>query len=60
VPALSGCVTYGHTLAEAKKMAKDAITGYVESLRKHGEPIPSDDETLVASLDLEYGETARR
>jgi antitoxin HicB len=60
VPALPGCVTYGRTLAEAKKMAKDAICGYIESLRKHGEPIPSDDETLVASLDLEYAETSRR
>lgn len=54
VPALPGCVTHGPTLAEAKKMAKDAIGGYVESLRKHKEPIPTDDETLVASLDLEY------
>lgn len=54
VPALPGCVTYGRTLAEAKKMAKDAIAGYVQSLRKHQEPIPTDDETLVASLDLEY------
>jgi antitoxin HicB len=60
VPALPGCVMYGRTLAEAKKMAKDAISGYIESLRKHGEPIPSDDETLVASLDLEYAETSRR
>jgi antitoxin HicB len=60
VPALPGCVTYGRSLAEAKKMAKDAISGYIESLRKHGEPIPSDDETLVASLDLEYAETSRR
>jgi len=60
VPALPGCVTYGRTLAEAKKMAKDAISGYIESLKKHGEPIPTDDETLVTSLDLEYAETARR
>jgi predicted RNase H-like HicB family nuclease len=35
-------------------MARDAISGYIESLRKHKEPIPTDDETLVASLDLEY------
>ncbi len=60
VPALPGCVTYGRTLTEAKKMAKDAISGYIESLKKHGEPIPTDDETLVASLDLEYAETSRR
>jgi antitoxin HicB len=38
VPALPGCVTYGRTLAEAKKMAKDAISGYIESLKKHREP----------------------
>ncbi len=35
-------------------MAKDAISGYVASLRKHGDPIPTDENTLVASLDLEY------
>lgn len=60
VPALPGCVTYGRTLAEAKKMAKDAIAGYIESLKKHGEPIPSDDDSLVASLDVDYAETSRR
>ena len=60
VPALPGCVTHGRTLAEAKKMARDAIAGYVESLRKHKEPIPTDSETLVASLDLDYAETSVR
>jgi antitoxin HicB len=54
VPALPGCVTYGRTLAEARTMAKDAISGYIESFKKHKQPIPTDDETLVASLDLEY------
>jgi antitoxin HicB len=37
VPALPGCVTYGRTLAEARKMAKDAISGYIGSLEKHKE-----------------------
>ena len=37
VPALPGCVTYSRTLPEARQMAKDAISGYIESLRKHGE-----------------------
>jgi len=60
VPALPGCVTYGRTLTEAKAMARDAIAGYIESLRKHGDPIPSDDETLLTSLDLEYAQTAQR
>ena len=38
-------------------MAKDAIFGYIESLKKHNEPIPTDDDSLVASLDLEYAQT---
>src|SRR6266566_3729212 len=54
IPALTGCVTYGRTVDEAREMAKDAIAGYIASLRKHKDPIPTDDNTLVASLDLEY------
>jgi hypothetical protein len=34
-------------------MARDAISAYIASLRKHKDPVPTDD-TLVASLDLEY------
>ena len=41
-PALPGLVTEGDTLAEARRMAKDAIRAYLESLRKDGESIPSD------------------
>ena len=40
VPALPGPVTEGDSLEEAREMAKDAIRGYLESLRKHGEEIP--------------------
>ena len=43
----------------AKELVKDAIAGYIESLKKHGEPIP-DDESLATTLHLEYGETTRR
>jgi antitoxin HicB len=41
-PALPGLVTEGDTLEEAREMAKDAVRGYLESLRKDGLPIPSD------------------
>lgn len=51
VPALPGCVTYGKSLAEAKKMATDAIKGYVASLRKHKESIPLDDG-FITSINL--------
>jgi antitoxin HicB len=46
-PALPGLVTEGDTLAEARKMAKDAIRAYVESLRKDGAPIPKDLKPLA-------------
>ena len=39
-PALPGCVTQGETVEEALEMVRDAIEGYIESLRKHGEPVP--------------------
>jgi predicted RNase H-like HicB family nuclease len=41
VPSLPGCISQGKTRAEALENIKDAIKGYIESLRKHGEPIPS-------------------
>ncbi len=39
-PALPGCISPGATREEAQANIKEAITGYLESLRKHGEPIP--------------------
>jgi len=47
-PALPGCVSQGTTRAEALENIKDAIAGYIESLRRHGEPIPPsiDEETV--------------
>jgi predicted RNase H-like HicB family nuclease len=39
-PALPGCVSQGKTRAEAQANIQEAITGYLESLKKHGEPIP--------------------
>jgi len=52
VPSLPGCVTYGVTLPEAKRMARDAIVAYIASLKKHREPIPHDAESFVTSLDI--------
>ncbi len=41
VPALDGLATQGETLEEAREMAKDAIKGYLESLAKDGEKVPT-------------------
>lgn len=52
VPALPGCVSYGRTFTEAKHMIADAIEGYVASLRKHRELVPSDEETFISLVRL--------
>ena len=52
VPALPGCVTWGRTLEKARAMAADAIEAYLASLRKHGEPIPSEDPGFVTSVEV--------
>ena len=52
VPALTGCVTYGKTVEEAIKMARDAITGYIESLIEDGETIPLEEELIECRLTV--------
>ena len=42
VPALPGCFTQGKTKKEALENIKDAISAYIESLKKHNERIHSD------------------
>ncbi len=41
VPALPGCHTQGRTKEEAIANIKEAIRGYIASMRRHGESIPS-------------------
>lgn len=44
VPALPGCVTQGETIEQCIERAREAIAGYIESLRLDGEPIPEEIE----------------
>ena len=47
-PTLPGCVSQGNTRMEAINNIKDAVKGYIESLKKHNEPIPpSIDEDFI-------------
>ena len=55
VPALAGCVTFGSTLEEAIAMAREAVELYLESLRAHGEKIPSEESTLEYTLTVHDG-----
>jgi predicted RNase H-like HicB family nuclease len=40
VPSLPGCVSQGATRSKALSNVREAIEGYLESLRERGEPIP--------------------
>ena len=33
---LTGCITYGKTIKEARANAKEALAGYLESVRSRG------------------------
>ena len=48
VPELPGCISQGDTRELAINNIKDAISGYIASLKKHNEPIPFsiDEETV--------------
>ena len=46
-PSLPGCVSQGDTREEALTNIRDAIEGYLVSLKKHGLPLPSEEEVEV-------------
>ncbi len=39
-PSLPGCISQGKSRAEASENIREAIEGYLQSLRKHGDPVP--------------------
>ena len=51
-PALPGLVTEGDTLQEARRMAEDALRGYLESLIEDGVSIPSDKVPLTEPIEI--------
>ncbi len=53
VPSLPGCVTYGKDLKTARKMVIDAIQGYIASLKKHREPVPTDEGDFFTYVEIE-------
>jgi len=53
VPSLSGCIRYGNTIDEAIEKAKEAIELYIESLKAHGEEIPTEENMLEYTLSVD-------
>jgi len=51
-PTLPGCISQGNSREEALVNIQEAIKGYLESLRKHDEPIPPSIEEEVVEVSL--------
>ncbi len=50
-PSLPGCISQGATRSEAILNIQEAIEGYLESLRKHNEPIPPSIEEEIVEVN---------
>jgi antitoxin HicB len=50
-PSLPGCISQGTNRKDALNNIRDAIQGYLASLKKHNEPIPPpiEEETVEVS-----------
>ncbi|MDH5718854.1 MAG: type II toxin-antitoxin system HicB family antitoxin [Spirochaetia bacterium] len=51
-PSLPGCISQGKTREEALENIKDAAKGYIESLKKHNEPIPPSIEEEIIEVAI--------
>ncbi len=52
-PTLPGCWSQGDTRDEARQNIAEAMTGYLDSLKKHGDPIPPPINEDVIDIDVE-------
>lgn len=52
-PTLPGCWSQGDNRDEARRNIADAMKGYLESLRKHGDPIPPPISEEIIDIDSE-------
>jgi antitoxin HicB len=52
-PALPGCHTQGETFEEVIAMAKDALVGFLETLRENCQPVP-EEQTKSRQVGFEF------
>lgn len=52
-PTLPGCVSDGNSRDEARRNIEEAIKGYLESLKKNGDPIPPPIYEEIINIDIE-------
>ena len=52
VPLLPGCISEGDSREEALVNIKEAIELYIDSLKADGEPIPTEEKTEEAIVEV--------
>jgi len=52
VPSLPGCFSQGKTVEEALENVQEAIALHVRSLRKQGEAVPIEENTLHTVIEV--------
>ena len=52
VPSLPGCISQGATRDEALHNVREAIAGYLESLRVHGDPVPPPIQEEIIEVEI--------
>jgi predicted RNase H-like HicB family nuclease len=57
-PSLPGVVSEGDTVEETLEMVRDAIAGYLESLRKDGLAIPQERGAIISPVTIELPSAA--
>jgi antitoxin HicB len=53
VPALPGCLSYGHTLEEAEQNIREAIACHLESMVEDGLEIPEEPASVTVVKAIE-------
>ena len=52
VPDLPGCVATGQSMQDVEARIREAISAHIESLERHGEPVPKPVTAAVKLVDL--------
>ena len=50
IPDLPGCVSTGKTWEKMQEMIKEAVTGHIEVMLEHGEPLPKTRMTIEEAI----------
>lgn len=51
-PSLPGCISQGKSRKQALENIQDAIKGYLESLKKHNEPVPPSIQEEIVEVTI--------